>query len=866
MHTAVLEPNVEPILSPDAGHVSVTAHGIAAVREIVVPSDGYNGSQMSFSRMFSPSDLIDRTWLLSFPVEVEYTAVKDAPEDQDYLENDLNKLRRWKGTHALSDFEVRMNGMLVKPDDLVVNGTTFSAAAKEMPNGLPADAAGDVMVGTSVHPVKTKIDVLRNMMMAKKLGVDGSKGDVVVAPNAFSRMTTHCTLTLNNGTLTSQPYLENLPQAYYNDPDEIRMNDGLDRPFTSTVPFLAGEGVLALSSDAANQLQAHTIASYPLTGEDAGASATPPSGVSVERVEVTCSNAQVVGDKHLLPGRNPSTVVHSLGAEQLITQKTVGGEHVSFALQDVANRIPVTEGGSGPCTSPFSVTGTKVNKIKVTYEITVPVDHPLLQSTAGDQCLCNIRNMDLKINYKDLLKCLYLPRQADFKIGGETFRGYPSFTSNRVLDVTSLERPVFDKGKTTQDTKSFTSSLWGMTKEELTDSADGTVGRPYPWEAYPSYTAGEVSSPYAGAQVLPYSVVANIPANADNRARLRLRLYQSAVPVPRSISVPTNTYIVRQTKNAAIRNVSHPINLSASMFGTSADGISEGVNSLSGMELAQPIATNWNSQFTFQTDSYSLSEVPLRMYIFVAGQNLDGESSTGQPVLGDAFSQPDKLLRITEMNFRTTANTGTLSTATQRQLYEMCKRNGLNIPLEQFLYDGNVVCVRPSRDLGGWVEGSRETFTHDFKVVADVPGSTPDSFEALLRRMRQARTPSGSASTSYDAFSGGGTSDLKALLANELAVLRNSIRDPTCYVVYEMAGQCMLQADGQMMTTSGIDTSTIVGTLGGQGLSMGGGGIDIKGGGFSFGRVGRWLSKTHTHLASIKQHVEKGHQGAEEGH
>jgi len=269
------------------------------------------------------------------------------------------------------------------------------------------------------------------------------------------------------------------------------------------------------------------------------------------------------------------------------------------------------------------------------------------------------------------------------------------------------------------------------------------------------------------------------------------------------------------------------------------------------------------AEFTFQTDSYSLSEVPLKMYIFVAGNNLDGEETTGSTVTGDLMSTPDKLLRITQANFRTTANTGTLSAATQRQLYEMCKRNGLNIPIEQFLYDGNVLCIRPSRDLGGWVEGSRETFTHDFKIVADIPGSSQASFDSLLSRMRSTEPPSGAGPLAIDCFSAGGTSDLKKLLANELACLRATIKDPTLYVVYEMAGQTMLQADGQMMTTSGIDTQTIVSSLEGGGLqhsSILSGGLEGEGAGFK-----KWAKKLfNKHKGTVHSHLK--HQIHKHGH
>lgn len=822
-HVGVLEPNVESILSPDHIPVSVTAHGIAAVREIEVKSDIYNGNQMQFNRLFSPSDLIDRTWLLSFPVEVEYEALEG--EDDFHLTGDIEQRHPW-------------GGVVYNPSDLTTKPTLWGTAAKRNPSGHGTPTANTAVFSAA------KVDVLRNMMMAKKLGVADDLGDVKLAPNAFSRMVTHCVLTLNNGTLSSQPYMENLPKAYYTDPDEVQANDGLNRPFTSTIPYLAGEGLTSISTEQSNALQNHTIGSYPMQKEDG----TQPTGLTA-KVEVTCTSAE------------GATTIRSYGAEELLCQKTVNGENIAYALQDLG-MYQKLDANLSSFFDDFSMTGFAVTKIKVTYNITVPIDHPLLQNAAGDECLCNVRNMDLKIGYKDLLKSLYLPRQVDFRLGGKTYKGYPSF--NAVKDLGPVATMKANPGLGGYD--ATTNTHITVEKDDGTATADATLqnipwglkdtdlnvkeGVAYPWTKAPgnvnwtgTTSPTNIRSPFSGFQVIPQNVIARVPENAS--ASLRLRLYQSAVPVPRSISIPTNTYIVRQTSNSAPETKS----ISGLELSTKAQGLTK----LRDVEQVGATPNSFGAQFTFQTDSYSLSEVPLKMYIFVAGQNLDGEQSTGVQVTGDLMSTPDKLLRITEANFRTTANTGTLSAATHRQLYEMCKRNGLNIPMEQFLYDGNVLCIRPSRDLGGWVEGSRETFTHDFKIVADIPGSTQASFNSLLARMRSTEPPSGAGPLALDCFSGGGTSDMRKLLANELACLRMAIKNPTLYVVYEMAGQTMLQADGQMMTTSGIDTSTIIGTLEGSGLThsheIGGAALSAGGG------MGKYGMSLFRHVKNGGRHM-----------
>ena len=923
-HVGVLEPNVEGILSPDHMPVSVTAHGIAAVREIEIKSQIYNESQMQFNRLFSPSDLIDRTWLLSFPVEVEYDALPDLPATEDFHTLPFVSNRKpWGGVQfSPSDMQphCKINGdtaLVQAADDVpahykskMIEINWKNAHSRKNPSGRSGPVTGVSKIIT-----EPKIDVLRNMMMAKKLGVTGDMGDVKVAPNAFSRMTTHCVLTLNNGTLSSQPYMENLPKAYYTDPDEVQQNDGLDRPFTSTIPYLAGEGLLSTSTEQSNALQNHTVGSFPIQAED-GVQAVG----TTTNVEVTmCSTA----NSGVSAAKRPE-IVRSYGPEELLCQKTLNGDSIKFALQDLGKgqtddttvpaNNPTNITNKAPFYDDYSMAGLSVQKVKVTYNITVPVDHPLLQNAAGDECLCNVRNMDLKIGYKDILKSLYLPRQVDFSLGGKTYKGYPSFVQRNDLgDYKLLGDNYFLGGNYTHNhgnlqnvenweprtvltgtgaaTTDQTLSVvpWGLTKDSLQNAA----GVPYPWDKTRPTIARvtksaqsdhdstitddtvhfpvgiefdeKIRSPYAGFQVIPYGVRAKVVGEAS----LRLRLYQSAVPVPRSISIPTNTYIVRQTSSSAPKIIEKGRDLSVA-----AD--TENLTTLGGgADVVSNVTVKSGCQFTFQTDSYSLSEVPLKMYIFVAGQRLDGEESTGNTVTGDKMSTPDKLLRITEANFRTTANTGTLSAATHRQLYEMCKRNGLNIPMEQFLYDGNVLCIRPSRDLGGWVEGSRETFTHDFKIVADIPGSTEASFNSLLARMRSTKPPSGAGPLALDCFSGGGTSDMRKLLSNELAVLRDSIKEPTLYVVYEMAGQTMLQADGQMMTTSGIDTSTIIGSLEGSGLRHSaelGGGVSLSSGGGIMSSLkkagnsvsGFVLSHAKSHLAQAGKAVGHAALGAAE--
>ena len=64
-HIATLHSNVESVLHADHQHVAITKHGIAACREIVVEGNGDTNS-LSFTRVMSPTDLLDKTDVFIF--------------------------------------------------------------------------------------------------------------------------------------------------------------------------------------------------------------------------------------------------------------------------------------------------------------------------------------------------------------------------------------------------------------------------------------------------------------------------------------------------------------------------------------------------------------------------------------------------------------------------------------------------------------------------------------------------------------------------------------------------------------------------------------------------------------------------------
>jgi hypothetical protein len=370
-----------------------------------------------------------------------------------------------------------------------------------------------------------------------------------------------------------------------------------------------------------------------------------------------------------------------------------------------------------------------------------------------------------------------------------------------------------------------------------------------------------------GTDTMGFTTNVTVPTNV--KAKLLMRLYQSAVDVPTTITLPCNTHIRKQT----------------TLSRSAADGL--------------------DKEITINTESFTLSEVPQRIFLYaVAKTGFDG-TSNGTPTDGYHLSQPDMLLNITNVNFRTTGNVGTLSSAKGRQLYQMARRNGLTLTEKEFLQDGNVVCVNPSSNLGGWVNGSREAFSHDFEVKVRVPGyiNGSENLADLVSRVpgefttKVVKTPLFSMNSSVlSRFNGNDSSsnltdlsegalpnpydeakvvpmrnvtksaDLNKVLSwNKRKLVESEIEHikqtmnkggVVLYVVYEMKGQVLLTADGQLVQTSGIDVKDISESLQTSGVhaNVNVGNMDPQGGGLaSFYNRGKKLIKYGTSHLSHSQ-------------
>jgi len=90
------------------------------------------------------------------------------------------------------------------------------------------------------------------------------------------------------------------------------------------------------------------------------------------------------------------------------------------------------------------------------------------------------------------------------------------------------------------------------------------------------------------------------------------------------------------------------------------------------------------------SDSIKLSQIPRRMYLFVRRRRQDSNYSTA-----DAFAGIERISVLWNNQ------SGLFSNATQQDLYEISRRNGLNMTFSQFSkYRGSVVCIEFGTQLG----------------------------------------------------------------------------------------------------------------------------------------------------------------------
>lgn len=826
-HSAQLHPKIESAVSPDENLVSITMHGIAACREITLQGNSSSPSQMSFSRVMNPTDLMDKTVILEMPVVSTFTI-----------------------------------------DD---------------PCGSPATIT----------------------MLAERLGA-GSQ-HMTLRSNGVAEAITHCNLTLNNGTVTTQPAISQACRSYYKSAAEVNGNNGLGMREKSTSPFLANLSGVATHQngvlDTTLPVHMHKRKVTAITFKDGGHVFQQKTEANHDAADVSTATLALNLIEYFNSGDASRGKQYAKGDANYWPDNL--GENPS---SDNIETIGHLTTGNAPYTWNDKV---KIATITVKDTIFATVPHDLLDDENNDECLSNIRFFDLKIAMPDPSVMFNLSR--DFSIPWEPFIDHTflgadlampgryaamstaveqiedaeSATINEDPDASSpgsidpLGRNVISPGvgkarplavtcggyRVTMG--ALTPVLSGAPKDEAMPLSKATMPLP---TIQPSAEFGRDNpvvdtivtwDDYYAAQD-PRCMISNVDysfaSGQEGQPKLHMRLYQSAVPVPRALSFGINTDIIRSGRCDIV----------------SADGVVGGT-----------------PRGSLQTQSFSLSEVPQSIYVFAV---VEPDASLSKAA---KMSMPPQLANIEKITFRTTANTGTLSSATSRQLYQMCQRNGCNQDFTSFVNDGNVIKIKPSKDLGGWVEGARETFTHDFSIDIQAPcQDVVANARALDSANSQYHQISGFASAAmtqkddHHGFFQPGQSSLshtglninyqpptrnntkdkvfttpignfdgaiRALKGTEQRALTDLTDGPTAmtqhiqdfalapfvydkmvtvpsamktfsstmfngkkvtvYTVYEMVGTCHLQADGLMQTTSGFDTSTIVNTLQGEGIS-----------------------------------------------
>jgi hypothetical protein len=110
---------------------------------------------------------------------------------------------------------------------------------------------------------------------------------------------------------------------------------------------------------------------------------------------------------------------------------------------------------------------------------------------------------------------------------------------------------------------------------------------------------------------------------------------------------------------------------------------------------------------SINTRTFQLAQVPHRILLFARPR--------GQ---FDDDLNPEAFLTIEKIQFRTSSDSGGLANASIAQLFQISQRNGLNMSYDKFARDiGSIVVLDLEKgDIGGFVPGTRESFTFDISV------------------------------------------------------------------------------------------------------------------------------------------------------
>lgn len=130
---------------------------------------------------------------------------------------------------------------------------------------------------------------------------------------------------------------------------------------------------------------------------------------------------------------------------------------------------------------------------------------------------------------------------------------------------------------------------------------------------------------------------------------------------------------------------------------------------------------NSNSSTRIVSDSIKLSQIPRKLYLFCRHQRQTSNQNTS-----------DSFLRIDGLNVLWNNQSGLFSSATTQDLYEISKRNGLNMSWNQwYKFRGSVMCIEFGKDLGlldNEAPGVQGQYT--LQIQMDVTNTSSEIFTA----------------------------------------------------------------------------------------------------------------------------------------
>jgi len=133
-----------------------------------------------------------------------------------------------------------------------------------------------------------------------------------------------------------------------------------------------------------------------------------------------------------------------------------------------------------------------------------------------------------------------------------------------------------------------------------------------------------------------------------------------------------------------------------------------------------PVSAGASSQLI--GNNIQLNQIPKRIYVYIRTQNSDLFGSTPW-VYSDSFAV------ITNLNIQFNNLSGILATYSQEDLYEMCRRNGIDMSYKQFSdYVGSVIAIDPSSDLGlSDIQANGLLGQYNLQIQANFTNNSPNN-------------------------------------------------------------------------------------------------------------------------------------------